>query len=241
MSTKKLSRTIVEGGQKRFEKFDRNYQHRSMRSKERQYLQKVKNDPEYCLDNDIKDVRVVIKNFNDRLAPLDRKLEQSIGRKWDDVWSELNKEFDSRTIKGWHLLYGHVLPLFNPRYFSFYKEYILDENGIICKNNNDYLQWKKELIEKRLWFKQNSKNLITWVGNKKIRYVDGVLYWFVCDADKNIKLQIDRGSFSYTLDFSIWSGDKKYFRKDRKLDKEEVNYFRALPEFIRERILKASE
>lgn len=243
MSTKKLSRTIIEGGRDNYGKFDRNRQHRSMRSKERQYLQKVKIDFEYCLENDIGEIRKSNERFTDKLAPLNRKLEQSIGRKWDDIWSELNKEFDFRTIKGWHLLYGHVLPLFfiNSR---FNKKYCIDENGVIQKNSireNYYLQLEKDRIEKKSWFKENSKNLIKWLNKRKIRYIDGILYWFVCDADKNIILLINETEIIYINSVSLDSWQTKHFRKDIKLDKEEVNFFRSLPKFIKKRILNASQ
>lgn len=43
------------------------------------------------------------KTFGDRLTPLYRWLKKQVGRCWDDVYSELCRKADSRTIRGWHL------------------------------------------------------------------------------------------------------------------------------------------
>jgi len=44
------------------------------------------------------------RDLGDHLAPLRRFLERSVGRRWDDVWAEINRATDYRNVKGNHLL-----------------------------------------------------------------------------------------------------------------------------------------
>ncbi len=44
------------------------------------------------------------KEFNDHLNPLKRFLQKSVGRKWDEVYSEARKQIHGRSTSGNHLL-----------------------------------------------------------------------------------------------------------------------------------------
>ncbi|NWH09419.1 MAG: hypothetical protein HXY22_12395 [Alphaproteobacteria bacterium] len=43
------------------------------------------------------------KVFNDHLAPLHRFLQKSVGRKWDEVYSEICRDLDARNVVQDHL------------------------------------------------------------------------------------------------------------------------------------------
>ncbi|MDX1986121.1 MAG: hypothetical protein SFV17_05500 [Candidatus Obscuribacter sp.] len=47
------------------------------------------------------------KQFSDYYAPILRFLRSRVGRKWDDVNSEIRREADSKTVLGFHLVF-HV-------------------------------------------------------------------------------------------------------------------------------------
>lgn len=44
------------------------------------------------------------RNLNDHLSPLTRFLEANVGHPWDDVYSEIRRNVDIRTILGHHLI-----------------------------------------------------------------------------------------------------------------------------------------
>jgi hypothetical protein len=48
------------------------------------------------------------KEFSDLLGPLRRYLHRCIGRRWDDVWSEVCANVDATSVSGSHLR-GHVI------------------------------------------------------------------------------------------------------------------------------------
>ena len=53
------------------------------------------------------------KELGDRTNPLESYLEAQCGRQWDDVYSEICAEADSRTIRGYHLrthVWNSVVP-----------------------------------------------------------------------------------------------------------------------------------
>lgn len=121
------------------------------------------------------------KELSDFLSPLQRFLDKSCGRPWDDVYSEICKVADTRTMDGYHLR-QHVRSWLKYRY-------TIDDNGILCPETKRSYTWRDrkaneneiDLIEanrlltyekkKGLWFRYdyflvNPNELIfTWSGN----------------------------------------------------------------------------
>ena len=109
MSKKNLARTAIEGGRYGRNKWERRYSHRTDRAAERNYMSKVEHDVEYFDDYDIKPSAPVYKEFKDKLSPMYRWLHAQVGRKWDEVRSEVAEKFDTRTTAGRHITYDHLL------------------------------------------------------------------------------------------------------------------------------------
>lgn len=100
MATKKLSRTVVEGGRRG--RWEERYVDRRVRRKVKAQLARGEEDPiEPAASH-------VSSEFSDRLQPIHRFLQANRGRPWDKVYGELCKRFDRRTLKGFHLLSGHI-------------------------------------------------------------------------------------------------------------------------------------
>lgn len=91
--------------------------------------------------------------FDDNLEPLRRFLQQSVGRHWDDVYSELSQKLDRSTVTGLHVFqhlehYIHTSPdeEFNPENYTSRKTgvggwfRIHPKTGILLtgKNGNDH-------------------------------------------------------------------------------------------------------
>ncbi len=62
-------------------------------------------------------------SFDDNLAPLLRYLQQSVGRRWDDVYAELSQKLDRSTVTGLHV-FDHLRQYLEPYSFQKSKEKI---------------------------------------------------------------------------------------------------------------------
>jgi hypothetical protein len=92
-------------------------------------------------------------SLNDNLAPLLRYLQQSVGRRWDDVYAELSQKLDRSTVTGLHV-FDHLWDYLEPFSFQKSKEKLehysprkdgVSHNfrihpvtGILCSYNPDY-------------------------------------------------------------------------------------------------------
>lgn len=113
MATKNLARTVTEGGRngREMERFST----RIERRKNRHRLQRIESaldaDESYDLLGKVWPDR---RNdwwgtsFSDRLNPVERFLQARAGQPWDKVFSELCEKYDRRSLKGWHIIDGHV-------------------------------------------------------------------------------------------------------------------------------------
>lgn len=102
MATRNLARSAVEGGRHRV---DWKMNTRSERQQFRGYC-----DPSN--DWDAAPIprreRDTWESFTDKLKPIERFLRANAGRPWNNVYSELCKRFDRRTLRGQHILEGHI-------------------------------------------------------------------------------------------------------------------------------------
>jgi hypothetical protein len=110
LATKDLSRTVIEGGRDYHNCWERRRSHRKLRTRERSYLGAVALDSRVAEERAEPLLTPVRKTFHDKLGPAYRWLRSCVGRRWDDVRSELIARFDTRTTAGAHIVYGHLLP-----------------------------------------------------------------------------------------------------------------------------------
>lgn len=187
MSTKNLSRTIIEGGRVRSNKWDRRHSSRSERAKTREYLANLKKDPEFEEDSVKPKRQHVYKEFDDKLGPIYRWLRAQIGRKWDEVKSEIFQTFDTRNLAGQHIIYDHMLKSVEEvedqtryRYLnrpedhntSYYKnDFYVDEEGI--------LQEKKYISRRSRRQPIHTKVVTDWLNGRLVGKVGNKMYWFV--------------------------------------------------------------
>ncbi len=112
MATRNLARTVVEGGRKGRD-YDR-WGTRIERRNSKHQLQRIETgrdaEESYALQGKVCPGR---RNewgtsFSDRLTAVERYLQANAGRPWDKVFSELCSKYDRRSLKGWHMIDGHV-------------------------------------------------------------------------------------------------------------------------------------
>lgn len=142
MAKRSLARTAIEGGRTARCRYDEWIGTRSERSQVRTELRKAAVDPEYAEDVLIEPRwQEYGREFADKLHPILRWLDKQVGRRWDDVYSEICKKFDRRTLFGRHII-DHIISEFGyvnhyrraPRYF---KSYIYDKPYDLAKKWNE--------------------------------------------------------------------------------------------------------
>src|SRR5687768_10564249 len=109
MARRDLSRTVIEGGRYRYNKFLRRASHGVGRTREREWLDGVRVDPDIADDGAPRARPKVRRSFYDKLAVTRRWLRSQCGRPWNDVFSELMSRFDPRTVAGQHIVFDHML------------------------------------------------------------------------------------------------------------------------------------
>ena len=113
MSTKDLSRSVIEGGRRRGNAWTRRRSHRVVRAEERVLERRVL---ACSADAEVEDAEAwpqvsrVPREFFDRLSAPERWLESQVGRSWNRVRSELFARFDTRTLAGRHIVFDHLSP-----------------------------------------------------------------------------------------------------------------------------------
>lgn len=188
MSTKNLSRTIIEGGRVRSNKWERRHSSRAERAKVREYLANVAKDPEFAEDETEPKRIKVYKEFDDKLGPIYRWLRSQIGRKWDEVKSEIFQTFDTRNLAGQHIVFDHMLSsvqeVENPRYSYrevpgepessyYYNDFYVDDEGM--------LRQKKYIPRRSRWHNPgvHTKVITDWLNGRIVGKVGNKMYWFV--------------------------------------------------------------
>mgnify|MGYP003582218477 CR=1 FL=1 len=140
------------------------------------------------------------KMFGEHLSPLYGIVRKNVGRKWDDVYSELAEVFDFRSVINDHILqhlWGYVeryayvddgVIMVRGRYsrgaeqleLSSTEFYIHPTTGVLCKNEQykTYDQQRREREAEREAEKR--KTCVPFGKNQELRRRDENSPWFVC-------------------------------------------------------------
>lgn len=224
MSTKKLLRTVNEAGKgagrhKAMKKFI----HKSFRAAERAYLDDLRKEPDLADDiaTPVREQDHTWRAAN--LSPVFRWLRSQTGRLWDEVHSELCKQFpkDSNAYKSVmgriektvDYTYGRYKHGLEDRTKSYYKnEYYVDDNGILCEKErikrpsySYYLHWNRY------------PHLIKWLDGRIISKVGDNYYWNIIipryfAPDNKWRAAISANNLIYQF-----LGEELVFNKNTKL------------------------
>lgn len=203
MSTKNLSRTVIEGGRAHGNRWERRDSNAQARTHTRQLSR------ELCRARELDDVvyaprRAVPRQFHDKLAPAERWLHSQVGRPWNKVRGELVARFDARTTAGRHVLFDHLLPDVEESSPWRRPKFRVDRRGIL----------KRTPPRRRAGYcvpdplSEPQDELERWLRGRAIGNVGVALYWFV-------PTRLGR------------------LRQDRRLAPDEVRRWLALPGWFR--------
>jgi hypothetical protein len=176
MSTKRLARSVIEGGRASYNKFDRRTSNRDVRVKTRQECHRLVNEAGGDADFDFSvERRHVYKGFDDKLAPLYRYLDSSVGRNFSKVVSEILSRVDTRTTAGRHIVFCHALPSVRTNDLSVrYARFGLDRQGRLTRLERKRYRWPalKEPLP------CSATALSDWLSGRAVGTRGAYLYWF---------------------------------------------------------------
>jgi len=197
MSSKRLDKTVIEGGRIKSNKWDRRYSSKNERIKNKQYLHEVVRDLEHAEEIMEPERKKVYKEFSDKLSPMYRWIESQLGRPWKEVHSEIFKKFNSDTTAGRHILFDHLLEsivdtqsgynkygyLVDPdketlkkrRLYRGTQNYFVNEEGFLCKVAIDKKKFYREMYEKVS--EEEYIEIGNWLNGRMILNKDNQLYW----------------------------------------------------------------
>ena len=197
MSTKKLQKTVIEGGRVGRNTWERRNSHTSERTSTREFCDKVKQDPDAADDDNlfIREKDWVRKEFDDKLGPMYRWLGRQVGKPWDEVRSDVVKTFDTRTTAGRHIVYDHLLKSVevtpnvrlsyrrtpdddNASYFK--HDFFVNDKGILCQRTYIPRKWKHK---PPVW---DTNQLANWLSGRVVGKVGSKYFWYL-PADKSKK------------------------------------------------------
>lgn len=115
MATKNLARTPLEAGNTPEFQYLRRLQRRARRRDAKAYCRKALRNPDACdairspNDREYQWVPGYIDNIHDdKLSAVNAWVVAQAGRRWDDVYSDIRRRFDTRTLAGWHIVDAHL-------------------------------------------------------------------------------------------------------------------------------------
>ena len=179
MSKKNISRTAIEGGRSPRNKWDRKESSQIERVNVRNLISSAHGDAEVFDEVNLPTRRKVYKDFEDKLNPVERWMDNRVGKSWNKTFSLLREKFDSRTTAGRHIINDHILRdvWLSSNYsdsFAQYHRYYVDDRGILRKVPS----WRKESEELYNKLREERVRAEKWLNHRMIGKIGNVLYWY---------------------------------------------------------------
>lgn len=215
MSTKRLQKTVIEGGRYGRNKWERRHSHADVRAKLKNYLADVMKDLEVAEEEDVEPLEPVYQDFKDKLSPMYRWLRKQVGRVWDDVRSEITEKFDTRTTAGRHIVFDHLLKSVQvgKEEWRYYGTRGYDD--LTSSSDNDYYVDDEGILRKKLYTGRryrpdpvppfDTKRIANWLNGRLVGKVGSKYFWFA-PVDKTKK----HGGYSHIWR-TTWGSPRAYY------------------------------
>jgi len=235
MATKNLARTIIEGGRRYYNRWERNYSHRVERVQTRTFLSRAASLEDgydgLCPGKRPK----VDKDFNDKLGAPRRWLRSQVGRPWDKVRSKIFTRFNPRSLAGQHIIYDHLLEevrghaVVPPWQRNRHRLYV-DRHGIL----------RERIVKRRrgtAWQGPGprlSADQLSWVDGRRVAGSGTALFWLVpCRSCESCPAPTHRGRHKGRCCCPVVAGTPRHgphhhYRQHHRLTREERLRFESL-------------
>lgn len=242
MATKRLSRSLTEGGRTSGDKFDRKEDIRRNRREGKAMCHSALTDIDIgLLDDEIPDVcmptETRIHNHGGRpgywgpcrdhkSAPLTRFLESYVGQAWNKVYSELTKRFDERTISSalvWVDGAGDQegQPI-DPNAVSYWRR-----GGLYVDDRGTLKRYKSRPKDNREYTTEAERNRMPdFLGKRKIMRNGGIFCWVEpCNPLKAIKAYLPKYPRYPWAKSLHWSYTERVWTEVKPKDVKECHHF----------------
>lgn len=218
MATKNLARTIVEGGRAQHMRYAEKYYTRSERRRTSDFLRRVMYNHDLWDSEPVPIRKHDYKDFADKTAALNRFLRTHCGRPWDQVWSTLCRNHDSRTLKGWHLVRDHAQRLVEraDTHRAKHASFVIDAEGNLREGYKGYTRSRWHGTPRPT---VGSTEIEAWRAGRRVGLRGNTLFWFVRSG---------RDPFPDSL------------RQDRRLTLDELKFWNSLTEYQQHELLRVS-
>lgn len=218
MATKRLRRTVIEGGRDGWSKRTRRWSHRDERAMVREVLVRVREDPSAWDDMGHPRRPKAYKSFADKLAPAARWLAKRAGRPWRDVEGEILATFDTRTLAGRHIVYDHLLP--DQRYWDRALGWRVGRYGFVVDGHGFLRVDQRRRRSQRCTYRGTyvRPEIAAWIGERRIGARGARAYWMTPSTTEAVE-------------------GRRFYRQGRELDEAELQWLRVFTESEREQLV----
>lgn len=247
MSKKNIARTAIEGGRSGYSKHERRESSQHERVKVRAMIAASHGDPEAFDDVVIPKRRWAFKDFQDKLSPVRKWMDDRVGKSWNKTYSLMKQKFDSRTTAGRHIIYDHMLrdvwmsSDYSDNYAKYHRYYV-DDQGILRKMPS----WRKDNAKVAEKLRVEKIEVEQWLDKRLIGKIGNVLYWYNPTVrGYDIKFDWYGGKYNYpgygsfASSSYIYPVENRYLRGDR-LTGRDIEFFTKLDPNHKEILLKHS-
>lgn len=221
MATKRLERTVIEGGRYPGNVWERRSSNTAQRRASRQQARRWCTNTEDFEHECAVRRRKVYRGFSDKLGPAERWLAAQVGRPWRKVHGELVATFDARSLAQRHVLYDHLLPRSGDlrggwvvhRRWRFF----VDDHGFLRKRPTER-RWYTAFF--RDTGRRVDRAVLAWLGERKVRQQGRHYFW---------------------LEPVRWDHDgaPTHYRQGERLGAADRRILAGLDEWAREQVLRA--
>jgi hypothetical protein len=175
LSTKKLARTVIEGGRRNV--WERRFSTRNERAQWRDYLSRQSFDDEVDPRR-----QPVHPQFSDHLNPAHRWMADKDGRPWADVKSQIHQVFDG-PWPNQHVVYTHLLQdvvaAHEPQaVWGFHRSFTVTPDGVFHRPDPRPSRYPNNHRRQKARYTYRSvRGLRRWLSDRRVEEHDGDLYW----------------------------------------------------------------
>ncbi|MBI4434681.1 hypothetical protein HY635_02595 [Candidatus Uhrbacteria bacterium] len=177
---------------------------------------------------------------DDRIGPVKRWIHSKVGRRWDDVYSEIRRTFDVRTLAGRHIVEQHLLQYVDIHGNQSYSDLIVDDDGVLRVRDDG----RRHYCVARCPVSEQALN--RWLAGRKVGRRSSRLFWFVSTLGFRVvketrtetkferngrKLNIHHIPVEVPITLSA-------YRQDRPLTSTEIAFYERLPSWKQAEIAK---